>query len=276
MSQRVIRSHLYVPADQERLLAKCETRGADAVILDLEDAVAESHKDAALASALEFLATPRGDGERWVRVNSGERGLVELEALRTSGVDGVWLPKVEPSEVLDRTVGFAVTFGIRLGIMVESAKGVVGMPSLPPLPTDTLAQLGEVDLRADLRIRDTSEEAMVPYRARIVMETAIRGLAAAVGAVDPYFDDLDAFRAGTILLRDRGFASRACIHPSQVAIVNEVFTPSAQELDEARRVLAEFEQQAQDGVGAYRAADGSMVDAATVRHARETLEAARE
>jgi len=271
-----LRSHLYVPADQERLLARCESRGADAVILDLEDAVAESRKDVALTAALEFLGTARTSGQRWVRVNSGERGLRELHALAGAGLDGVWFAKVEPGDWATEAIAIAVGAGIRLGLMIESARGIVGLPVLPELPTDTLTQLGEVDLRADLRIRDSSEEAMVPYRARIVMETAIRGLPAAVGPVDPYFDDLDAFRAGTILLRDRGFSSRACIHPSQVTIVNEVFTPTAEEVAQARRVLDEFERQASEGVGAYRAADGSMVDAATVRRARETVEAARE
>lgn len=271
-----LRSHLYVPADQERLLERCESRGADAVILDLEDAVAESRKDAALDAALEFLSTPRATGQRWVRVNSGERGLRELRALIGTGVDGVWFAKVEPGDWATEAIAVAVGAHLRLGLMIESARGIVGLPALPALPTNTLTQLGEVDLRADLRIRDSSEEAMVPYRARIVMETAIRGLPAAVGPVDPYFDDLDAFRAGTILLRDRGFSARACIHPAQVTIVNEVFSPTPQEVTEARRVLAEFEQRASDGVGAYRAADGSMVDAATVRWARETLEAASE
>ena len=271
MTARQLRSHLYVPADRPEMLARAESRGADAIIIDLEDAVAHSRKDAALEVAVAFTATEPGAGERWVRVNGGARGLDEIEALVPHGVDGVWLPKAEPGEWFDAAVAACRAGGARVGVLVESARGLVGMPQLSPVPADSLAQLGEVDLRADLRIRDSSEEAMVPYRARIVMETAIRGLAPAVGPVDADYSDLAAFRASTVLLRDRGFGSRACIHPAQVAVVNEVFTPGEAELDEARRVVAAFEESAAAGHGAFTV-DGTMGDAATVRWARLLLE----
>ncbi len=271
MTARLIRSHLYVPADQPHMLERAEGRGADAVIVDLEDAVAPARKDAALEAVTAFAATDSEAGERWVRVNSGERGLREIATLGGMGIDGFWLPKAEPGHWFDSAVAAITAAGARVGILIESARGLVGMPQLTEVPADSLAQLGEVDLRADLRIRDSSEEAMVPYRARIVMETAIRGLAPAVGPVDTDYTDLAAFRASTMLLRNRGFASRACIHPAQVAIANEVFTPDEAEIDEARRVIAAFDESVANGHGAF-SVDGTMGDLATVRWARTLVE----
>jgi citrate lyase beta subunit len=269
----MIRSHLYVPGDQPRVLERAEERGADAVIFDLEDAVAESNKDTALSAVLSVVARPRGIGQRWVRVNSMSRGIDDIAALAEADIDGIWLPKAEPGEWFDEALAATTGAGLRVGMLIESARGLVGMPSLSELPVDSLAQIGEIDLRSDLRIRDASEEAMAPYRARIVMEAALRGLVPTVGPVDPNYTDMAAFREGTMLLRNRGFGSRACIHPAQVLIVNEIFTPDQSKLDEARQVLAEFDASSAAGRGSY-GSGGVMTDLATVRWARAMLDGA--
>lgn len=272
MSGRLLRSHLYIPADRERFVAKARSTGADAVILDLEDSVVESRKEAALDAALAFLAEPSGDGpERWVRVNAGDRGLAEIEALLATRPDGVWLPKAEPGGWTADAVAALTEAGVRPGVMIESAIGLVGLPQLPPLPANALTQLGEVDLAADLRMRDRSEESMVPFRARIVLETAIRRLPMPVAPVDDRYDDLEEYRRRCELLRDRGFGSRACIHPTQVAVVNEVFALDAHDVERARRIVAAFDEAAADGRGAYVDEEGRMADLATVRWARDLL-----
>jgi citrate lyase beta subunit len=272
MTGRLLRSHLYIPADRERFVAKARSTGADAVILDLEDSVVESRKEAALDAALTFLAEPADDGpERWVRVNAGDRGLAEIEVLIAARPDGVWLPKAEPGGWTADAVAALTAAGVRPGVMIESATGLVGLPQLPPLPPNALTQLGEVDLAADLRMRDRSEESMVPFRARIVLETAIRRLPMPVAPVDDRYDDLDEYRRRCELLRDRGFGSRACIHPAQVTIVNEVFALDADDVERARRIVAAFDEAAADGRGAYVDEDGRMADLATVRWARDLL-----
>ena len=272
MTGRLLRSHLYVPADRDRFLAKARSTGADAVILDLEDAVAESRKTHALAAAIEFLGDARAAGpEVWVRVNGGDRGLGEIAELAAARPDGVWLPKAEPGGWTADAVSALADAGLRPGVMIESAAGLVGLPALPVLPENALTQLGEVDLAADLRMRDRSEEAMVPFRARIVLETAIRRLPMPVAPVDDRYDDLDEFRRRSELLRDRGFGSRACIHPAQVAVVNEVFAIDPAELERARRVIAAFDEHAAAGEGAFRDEDGRMADLATVRWARDLV-----
>lgn len=275
MNGRLLRSHLYVPADRDRYLAKTRFTDADAVILDLEDAVAESHKERALAAALDFLAGDRNGPEVWVRINGGERGFAEIAELAAVRPDGVWLPKAEPGEWIADAIAALAEAHLRPGLLIESAAGLVGLPQLPPLPSNALTQLGEVDLAADLRMRDRSEDAMVPFRARIVMETAIRHLPMPVAPVDERFDDIDEFRRRSQLLRDRGFGSRACIHPAQVSVVNEVFAFDPTELDRARRMIENFEERAKAGEGAYRDDDGGMVDLATVRWARGLLERAK-
>lgn len=264
-----MRSHLYVPADRPEVLARAESRGADCIIIDLEDSVAESRKTAALGEAIEFLRSARTVGERWVRVNHDEAGLGEIrELVGAGGLDGIWLPKVEPGPWIDRALALLAESDTRVGLLIESAAGLVGMPQLPALRPDTLVQLGEVDLAANLRMRDTSDESMVPYRARIVMECVIRGLEAPVAPVHTRFDDPDRLRASTTSLRDRGFGSRACIHPAQVTVVNEVFAVDPLEVARARAILDEFDARAAEGTGAYRGEDGAMVDLATVRWAR--------
>jgi citrate lyase beta subunit len=112
---------------------------------------------------------------------------------------------------------------------------------------------------------------MVPFRARIVLETAIRRLPMPVAPVDDRYDDLDEYRRRCELLRDRGFGSRACIHPAQVTIVNEVFALDADDVERARRIVAAFDEAAADGRGAYVDEDGRMADLATVRWARDLL-----
>jgi len=275
MTHRLLRSHLYVPADRERFVAKAHSTNADAVILDLEDSVADSRKNAALDAALVFLAEEVPEhttaAERWVRVNVGDRGIAELRSLLPLQPDGIWLPKSEPGGWTADAVAMITAAGVRPGVMIESAVGLVGLAQLPTLPPNALTQLGEVDLAADLRMRDRSEEAMVPFRARIILETAIRGLPMPVAPVGDRYDDLDEYRARSIVLRDRGFGSRACIHPDQVAVVNEVFGVDPNDLERALRVVAGFEEAASAGRGSYVEEDGRMADLATVRWARELI-----
>jgi citrate lyase beta subunit len=269
----VIRSHLYVPADQPRLLARAETRGADAIIIDLEDSVAPARKPDALAATLDFLKSGRVSSSRWVRVNQGSLGLSEIRELRkVTGLEGVWLPKIEPGEWASQAIALLAETGTRVGLLIESAAGLVGMPQLPAVPANTLAQLGEVDLAADLRMRDTSDEAMVPYRARIVMECVIRGMAAPVAPVAIRLDDRVALRVSTTSLRDRGFGSRACIHPAQVEIVNTVFAIDDADRNRAREIIDQFDANASAGTGVFVGEEGEMVDAATVRWARAVLD----
>nr|WP_129770053.1 aldolase/citrate lyase family protein [Streptomyces sp. L-9-10] len=278
------RSHLYVPADQPRFLRSAARTEADAVILDLEDAVAPLHKDAARAAAVGF-ALGRQDGgpergpELWVRVNGGARGLDDARALLATGrVDGLWMPKASAGAELDTlaaAVGAAVTStggSVALGLLVESAAGVLSLGTAARHPAVRRIQLGEVDLRADLRMEPDSargDDLLDWARGPVVAHAVAHGLECAVAPVSVHTSDSAAFRASSLRLRALGFRGRACIHPHQVTVANEVFGTDPTELADAHALLDLFERHERDGSGAFRDGRGAMVDAATVRRARD-------
>ncbi|WP_411112664.1 HpcH/HpaI aldolase/citrate lyase family protein [Streptomyces sp. 029-5] len=274
------RSHLYVPADQPRFLRSAARTEADAVILDLEDAVAPLHKDAARAAAVGFaLGRQDGGPELWVRVNGGARGLGDARALLATGrVDGLWMPKASAGAELDTlaaAVGAAVTStggSVALGLLVESAAGVLSLGTAARHPAVRRIQLGEVDLRADLRMEPDSArgDGLLDWaRGPVVAHTVAHGLECAVAPVSVHTSDSAAFRASSLRLRALGFQGRACIHPHQVTVANEVFGTDPTELADAHALLDLFERHERAGSGAFRDGRGAMVDAATVRRARD-------
>ncbi|WP_330175941.1 aldolase/citrate lyase family protein [Streptomyces sp. NBC_01498] len=275
MSGQPPRSHLYVPADQPRFLSAAPRSGADALILDLEDAVAPARKDAARAAAVAF-AEARADGgpEVWVRINEGARGRDDARALIATGrLDGLWVPKATAGPDLDALLTLVDDApGVGLGLLVESAPGLLSLGATAGLPGVRHLQLGEVDLRADLRMAPDSragDDLLDWARGLAVAHTAAHGLRSAVAPVSVHTSDPDAFRASSARLRATGFQGRACIHPAQVAVANEVFGVDPGELADAHALLDLFDRRIGEGSGVFRDARGEMVDAATVRRARE-------
>ncbi|MFG2170879.1 HpcH/HpaI aldolase/citrate lyase family protein [Streptomyces niveus] len=277
MSGRPPRSHLYVPADQPRFLRAAPRSGADALILDLEDAVAPSRKDEARAAAVAFAEARTVDGPRspelWVRINEGARGHDDARALLATGrVDGLWMPKATAGADLDALVGLLADGATALGLLIESATGLLSLGDTAGRPGVRHLQLGEVDLRADLRmVPDSapSDQLLDWARGLTVAHTAAHGLLSAVAPVSVHTSDPEAFRASSLRLRALGFQGRACIHPSQVAVANEVFGVDPGELADAHALLDLFERRVGAGSGVFRDSAGAMVDAATVRRARE-------
>lgn len=270
-SSRTLRSHLYVPADNDGMVAKAGARGADAVILDLEDAVAPARKDEARRSVLAAAPELSTRTQVWVRVNEGERGMRDIEHLAgADGVAGIWLAKAEPGDWLEQALALLVERSTRSGLLLESARSLARLAELPELPADTLVQIGEVDLVADLGGERVPEQLEV-FRAMVVLECAVRGVAAPLAPASVDVGDMESFRTESSALRARGFCGRACVHPAQVAVTNEVWGVTDAELARAREILREFEAREAEGVGAFRAEDGTMVDRATVRWARRIL-----
>jgi citrate lyase subunit beta/citryl-CoA lyase len=254
------------------MLAKATIRGADALILDLEDAVAFSRKDQAREAALDMAATTESHSEIWLRVNDGDLGERDLAAVvGAPGVAGVWLAKAEPGPWLDRALGRLREANTRVGLMIESARAVARLAEFPELGADTLMQIGEADLAADLRSAGDREQLSV-YRSMVVLECAARGIAPPVAPVSVNVTDMVEFRDDSERMANFGFRGRACVHPAQVAVANDVWGVSEQDVARARGILAEFEAHTQSGVGVFRGTDGTMVDRATVRWAHEVLE----
>ena len=135
--------------------------------------------------------------------------------------------------------------------------------------------IGELDLSAELGIDPHNSAALAPLRMQVVVASAALGLEPPLGPVSPDFRDLDGLRRDTTVLAGLGFGSRPAIHPAQVPIFNDVFSPSPEAVAEAKKLIALYEAALADGRGAVTDADGHMVDEAVVRVARRTLERAR-
>lgn len=271
------RSWLYVPADDAQRLAKAATRGADALILDLEDGVAPAQKDSARANLISFLADAPDGVALWVRVTSEPAGLeADLQACLVERLDGIVLAKAEdPAQVADVAGRLTSLPGPARGLMplIETGRAVFSVADIAAVDGVTQLQVGEADLRADLGVTFGPDESeLLLVRQRIVIVSSALDLLPPVAPVSVEFRDLEAFRVGTQRLARMGFIGRACIHPAQIEISHEVFTPTADDIAAAQALVDAASAAAAEGRGAFTDESGRMVDEAIVRQARRVLE----
>jgi citrate lyase subunit beta / citryl-CoA lyase len=258
-----IRSWLYVPAIRADLLPKALAGDADAVIVDLEDSVPAGDKERA-RDALGELLSSRFEKPVWVRVNDprGPWGLRDLEVLAGLPVAGVRLPKSEDPDIVAEA-GRVV--GTPLQLILESARGVQRVGELIAASTWVAGiGLGEADLLADLRGLD--ESALEWSRGQVVVAARAAGLPSPPQSVWTHLEDMAGLRTSTQAARARGFFGRSVVHPRQVPVVNEVFTPTPDEVDRARRVVSAM----RDG-NAVVDEHGHFVDPAVVAGAEVIL-----
>jgi citrate lyase subunit beta/citryl-CoA lyase len=271
------------------MLAKALDRGADALVVDLEDAVAPAAKQTALRSVRDWLEglPPDPGTDVWVRVNPGPDGLREAAELAVPALRGLCLAKCPDPEAVQ---GFHDVLtereaclglppgGIALSPLLESAGAVLNAPALAAAPRVAHLQAGEADLCAELGMEPRSEDRreLLVVRTTLVLACAAAGIAPPVGPVSTVFRDPVALRSSTRALRRLGYRSRACIHPDQLAVIHEVFTPSAEEVAGARALVDRFEEAVREGRGVVTGPDGRMVDEAVVRIARRVLASAPE
>lgn len=287
-SDRAPRSYLYVPGDRPRMLAKALGRGADALIVDLEDAVAPAARRTALRAVRTWLEAlpPDGATSVWVRVNPGPDGLREAAALVCPALRGLCLAKCpHPGAVSafhDVLTEQEAQLGLPVGRIALTPAGDGGRrperAALAAAPRVAHLQAGEADLCAELGMEPSSDDRseLLVVRTTLVLASAAAGIAPPVGPVSTVFRDTQALLASTRALRRLGYRSRACIHPDQIPVVHEVFTPSAEEVSAARALVDRFEEAVASGLAVVTGADGRMVDEAVVRAARRVLAAAPE
>lgn len=272
------RSALYVPGDAEDKLERILERGADEIIIDLEDAVAPRDKDRARDIARVWLHDlPVLDNVGvWVRVNAGSLREADVRAVAGApALTGFMLAKTETVDELLDLDRLLASLGSTAGVvpLLESARAVLRAGELARAPRVQRLQIGEADLRADVGITPGPDERELLYsRSHVVFASAAAGIKPPIAPVSTNFRDLDAFRESTVELARLGFVGRACIHPAQVAIANEVFTPSADELESARRLVGRWEFA---GAGVAVDDDGRFVDEAVIRQARLVIARAR-
>jgi citrate lyase subunit beta / citryl-CoA lyase len=272
-SGQQIRSYLYVPGDDPRRIEKALATGADAVVIDLEDAVAPNRKIEARKNAAEVLESEPAR-PTFVRVNApgSELAARDIDAVAAPYLSGLRLPKVESlesvrlvAETLEELRSQAI-----IQCLIESALGLeLAFEIARSHERVSSISLGEADLAADLGVR--GEAGLLYARSRIVSASRAAGLPGPVQSVYTRVNDLDGLRRSTEEGRNMGFAGRSAIHPSQVPIINEVFTPTEEEVTEAQELLGRLEGEAGSGTGAFVLEDGRFVDRAVVESARRTL-----
>ena len=265
------RSFLFVPADRPERYAKALASGADAVIIDLEDAIAPADKLAArqaLVQAVPSLSAAER-GRLIVRINAvasvwhGD----DLAALRNLGPLAVMVPKAESDATLAE-VAAAMGAACPLLPLIESVAGLDALDALAACPQVLRLVFGHLDFQADAGLAcGVDESELVPVRLAIVLASRRAGLVAPVDGISPGTRDTAQLGLDAARSRRGGFGGKLCIHPAQVAVVNAAFTPSADELAWARRVQAAFTAA---GGGVF-SLDGRMVDAPVLRLAQRTL-----
>lgn len=257
-------SYLFVPADRPERFAKALASGAHAVIVDLEDAVAPGTKNAA-----------RDALSQWLRSSAAQPVHVRINAVGTPWFDedlalcglpavaAIVLPKAESAGQLET---LAERVGKPVLPLIESAAGLAAARQIALAPGVQRLVFGSIDFQADLGI-EGEDDALLAFRSELVLASRLAQLLAPVDGVTTALDDAQAMAQDTARARRLGFGAKLCIHPRQVAAVNEGFKPSAQELDWAQRVLAA----AQASGGAAVAVDGKMVDAPVLLRAQRLL-----
>ena len=290
------RSYLFAPGNHPRRVEKAFTLGADAVILDLEDAVAVSEKEAARKPVAAALAARKGAGSRgYVRVNAMGTPFCfrDLTEVIGKGVDGIVLPKVESAADLHAIDWLLANLererNLQVGSLdlipiIETSWGVSRIERV--LQARTLkpysgvwrvrrVAFGAADYSQDVGLSPAPDEAELEYaRARVVLASRAAGLD---GPLDsPWFrlKDADGYRNAIARSRRSGFQGRLCIHPDQIGPANEGYAPTVEEIAAAERIVTAFRAAEAAGAAAIQV-DGQMVDYPIVQRAERLLRAVK-
>ena len=279
----LFRSVIFVPGNRANMLERARKFTADVVMVDLEDSVPPGEKTAARDLAKEWVPVLRREGQRvMVRVNSLDTGLTrpELEAIVSPDLYGISLGKVDSTwniRDVDRMLNaIEPVAGVEPGstkivAWTETASALIDARDIANASPRVIAlAFGAEDFTNDMGIErsDTGEEVLVP---RSLVPVAAR--AANVASLDSplvLFQDPDALRADAKRARQMGYTGKFAIHPSQLDIINEVFSPSTEEIAYARRIMEAWEQAEAEGRGSL-AMDGRMVDVPVVKRAQNLL-----
>jgi len=277
---------MFVPATGEKFVAKAHTRGADVIILDLEDSIPPGEKQAARDALPAAAATVGQAGaEVAVRINRAlDLAIPDIAAAVMPAVGTLMLPKVMGPEhirllsevVAAREAAQGMTPGhTRFIAVVETPDAVPLLGAIAPADPRVVALgVGAEDLSTELEAVPSAD--MLYHFGMMVVTAARAARIQPLGSVGPFadFSDLAAYRASLKRSRALGFACQACIHPAQVLIVNEEYGPSPAEVERARRLIAAFDAAIAEGKGAV-AFEGQMIDLPVVERARRLLGRAR-
>jgi citrate lyase subunit beta / citryl-CoA lyase len=277
---RLRRSRLYVPGSEPKYFVNAALHGADAIILDLEDSVHASEKDAArllvrnALRAVDFLQC-----ERMVRINQLPLGLQDLDEVVPESPDLILIPKVEsPNQIVEATARMAqikadygVTRPIWLMPILESALGIEDAFAIARASDKIVAlTIGLEDYTADLGVVKTATGAESLYARQRVVNAAH---AAGLQAIDSVFGDvgdIEGLRTWGLHSRALGFEGMGCVHPLQIAVIHEAFAPTAAEIERARKIVAAYNEAQHKGLGVV-SLGSKMIDPPVVQRALKLM-----
>ncbi|GLK62615.1 CoA ester lyase [Paracoccus kondratievae] len=266
---RPYRSVLYIPAANVRAMEKAQTLAADAIIFDLEDAVAPAEKVGARGLLSQALQADYGGRARIVRINGLDTEWGEDDARAFAlGADAVLVPKVSRSADLDRVA--ALVPETPLWAMMETAEGMLNAARIAAHPRLQGMVMGTNDLAKELNSRFRADRLPMMAGLGLCLLAARAHGRVIVDGVFNAFKDEEGLRAECAQGRDMGFDGKTLIHPAQLAIANEVFAPSEAEVELARRQIDAFEEAKAQGKG-VAVVDGRIVENLHVETARATL-----
>lgn len=284
------RSLLFVPGDQPRRIERARDSGADTVILDLEDAVVEAQKAEARRNVADAIRAARSAGagrsEIAVRVNGSDarEHAADLEAVVGAGAAAVLLPKAESAAQIERVVARIAALEserderlppVRLLLLVETPLGIARALELGSAPRVDALCFGHADFSAQMGLVAADASQGVVFHARCSLVIAARACGVTpIDCVALAVKDEAACRDDAETGLRLGYDGKLCIHPLQVEIVNDVYAPSAEDVEEARRIVAAAEAAEAEGKGAI-SLDGKMIDAPVVAAKRRVLARAR-
>jgi citrate lyase subunit beta/citryl-CoA lyase len=279
------RSLLFMPGSNARALEKARNLPADGLILDIEDSVAPDAKAKAREQIAEAIAA-KGFGKRevWIRTNSLDTAwwADDVAMAGQAKPDGILVPKVSSvadlDEIGDRLRGIGADPSIKVWAMIETARAVLDADKLAAASRDPKTRLagfvfGPNDISRETRIKmQPGRTAMIPMITHCILATRAHGLEILDG---PYSDisNVDGFALECAQARDLGFDGKTLIHPSHIVACNAIFTPPAEEVAEARKIIAAFAQPENASRGAIQL-DGRMVERLHAEMARRTIEIA--
>lgn len=275
-----MRSLLFVPANSERKIEKAMASGVDVVILDLEDSVAPQNKPAARALAAETLQCARSGPQIYVRVNALDTGLTsdDIAAVLPAGTDGIVQPKTETGACVEKLAGMMGTDMPVIAIATETATAMFGLNTYSDISANLQGVAwGAEDLSNELGAQaNRTADGLLTEPYRLARSLCLFGArAAGVEPVDTVYVD---FRNQAGLERDcmdavrDGFTCKMAIHPAQVEVINRIFTPSVQQVAEARSIIDAFADAGDAGVVGI---DGKMYDIPHLNRSRKLLDRAK-
>ena len=274
------RSRLYLPGNEPKFFVNAGLHSPDGIILDLEDSVSPSEKDAAQLIVRNALRSVDFYGaERMVRINQLPKGLDDLKYIVPHNVHVILIPKCESAQQVKAVVEevkilkseYAIAETIYLMPIIESALGVIKAYEIATASEKVCAlAIGLEDYTADIGTQRTNEGRESIFARHMLVNAA---KAAGIQAIDTVFSDvadMEALRQSVIEAKSLGFEGKGCIHPRQIKVVHEAFAPTSEEIEKAKKIVIAFEEAEKKGLGVV-SLGSKMIDPPVVKRALNTI-----